>query len=797
MKLLDVKVFRELRELRSQVLTISLVVAGGVGVLIASLTSYASMSGAQSDFYRVYRFGDVFVNLVRAPRDLAAAAAALPGVQTADDRLVHDAIIEIEKDADENTGAADAGDPAVGRFISLPDEGRQKLNRVHLRRGRMPEPYHQSEVLVSEGFAEANGLDPGDLVAAILNGRYRRFLIVGTALSPEYIYAFRGSNPLPDDKHFGIFWVSRRVLEGALDMRGAFNSLSLGLHRDTDTEAVIHALDEMLKPYGGLGAYARKDQGSHVFLSDEIEQLETTAFFIPSIFLGVAAFLINVVIGRLVNKQREQIATLKALGLDNRTIAEHYLKIVGAIVAAGALLGFLLGVWMGREMTEMYRDFYRFPSLAIRFHPSHFLIGGMVAFGAAAAGVMQTLYRTIKQPPAEAMRPPAPPLYRASLGERIGLTKLFGTVGRMIIRNVTLKPIGTGLSVLGLAFAVVILVLGFFFNDMFEYMLGVQFGHIQREDALVSFNKPLPARAVTELQNDPGVIYAEGYRILPIRLYSKHRSREQGLLGLPPNARLRRLIDKDFRVVHLPADGLLLNRGTADRLQAQPGDLLRVEVLEGRRQTFVVKLSATVEEYIGGGAYLRDDILAGLLHEQGTVNQAALHVDALRAAEVYHRLKRVPAVAAVNSRQATLQIFQTEMADMILAFAFILTLFAGVIAFGVVYNTAMVSLSERNREIATMRVLGFTRAEVFQILAGELAFQMTLAIPLGCLLGIWFAYLTISTIDSETLTMPVRVSPKTLVYSAGIVVAAGLLSIAALRRKIQRLDLIGVLKMRE
>ncbi len=795
MNTLDLKAIRDLRELRSQVLTISLVVAAGVGVLIASLTAYASMSAAQENFYGVYRFADVFGDLKRAPIDLVADIARIPGVQTVESRLVHDAILNIISDSPAETGAN--GDPSVGRFVSLPDEGPQLLNRVHLRRGRLPEPYHSGEVLVSEGFAVANGLEPGRSVAAILNGRYRRFLIVGTALSPEYVYAFRGANPMPDDKHFGVFWISRRALAGALDQRGAFNSVCLDLSTAAHVETVIHEVDELLRPYGGLGSYGRKDQGSHTFLSDEIEQLEVQAYFIPGIFLGVAAFLLNVVIGRLVNKQREQVATLKALGFDNLTIAIHYFKIVGIIVTIGTLAGFALGVWMGREMTEMYRDFYRFPSLAIRFHPIQFVVGAFVSYGAAAGGVLNTLWATMRLPPAEAMRPPAPPVYRASIGERLHLTRLFGTVGRMIIRNITLKPVGTGLAIVGLAFAVVILVLGFFFSDMFAQMLYVQYTHIQREDAQVAFNYPVSERAIRELQNQPGVMYAEGYRVLPVRIHGEHRNRETGLLGLPRDARLRQLLDRDFRRLNLPPDGILMNRKLAERIGVRPGEMIRMEVLEGRRPEFQILLSATVEEYIGGGAYIERDYLNRLLKEQGTVNQAALRVDEMAADALYSRLKRFPGIAAVNTRRAAMQIFQETMTKMVLAFAFILTLFACVIAFGVVYNMAMVSLSERNRDIATMRVLGFTRREVFEILAGELLFQMALAIPLGCLLGVWFAHLTIASINTEGLNLPVTINLGTFLMSGGIVFGAGLLSIATLRHRIQTLDLVAVLKMRE
>ncbi|MDL1873487.1 ABC transporter permease [Deltaproteobacteria bacterium PRO3] len=786
MRQLHRKVLRDLWHLKTQVLSIALVLASGIAALVAFLSTQASLKTAQARFYHEGRFADVFADLKRAPLSLAKDLETIPGVVSLETRIVRDFLLDLP----------DRVDSAVGRFISLPDSGEPRLNRLYLRQGRLPDPARDDEVIISEGFATANGFKPGDAIGAIVNGKYKKFQVVGTALSPEYIYAIRGATPIPDDRHFGIFWTPRRGLEAALDMEGSFNSLSLILGPGSSPRDVIARLDRQLLPYGGLGAYDREDQVSHRFLSDEINQQKVMAIAIPLIFLSVAAFLLNVVLSRLVLLQRPQIATLKAVGYADLSISWHYFLLVTAIVILGLAFGIALGVWMGRYLTEMYTDFYHFPIMQFLVPPWLILLACAIAFGAALLGVFQSLRKVFALSPAEGMRPPSPPSFHENAWERLRWVRRLSNTGKMTYRNLTLRPFRTAMGILGVAFAVMVTMIGMFWWDTIHYVIFSQFSLTQREDAEVVFADHQDPAILSELENIPGVMRAEGYRTVPIRLKLGHRQETTALTGYPADAELRVLLNKRRHEVPLPAEGLLLTQLLARKLRAQSGDWIEVEVLEGRRQRWRLPVSGIVDQWIGYAAYMDQRALKDLLHEDW-ISSAALKVDPSGERALQAELKNLPKIAAVNFKDHTVAMFRGSMVRFILVFATALTAFALVIAVGVVYNNARVALSERSWELMSLRVLGFTRAEVFKILGTEMLVQILLALPAGWLLGYAFAALLVKLMHTEAFEIPLIVERSTFAYASSVVLLSGAASAWIIRHRLDRTNLVEALKVRE
>ncbi|HSE12518.1 MAG TPA: ABC transporter permease, partial [Rudaea sp.] len=412
MSALQTKALRDLRHLRGQALAIAFVIAGGIATLVMSQSTYQSLEGTRARFYGDYALADVWASAKRAPNPLAERIAAIPGVQAVQTRLMASATLAV----------ANFDEPVRAQVLSLPKYGGQPLlNKLYLRSGRLPDPEAMRETLVSEAFAEAHRLRPGDHLEATIYGHRQRLDIVGVAISPEFVYQIQPGATFPDFLRFGILWMNTRALEAALDMTDAFNSATLRLRPGADTAAVLDTLDAILARYGGLGAYGRKDQLSNRFLSEELRQLATMARLFPTIFLGVAAFLLNVVLARLIGLQRDQIAILKAFGYANRSIALHYVQIALLIAGAGAVLGVAGGAWLGSVLASVYRDFYRFPFLDYRLSALALATGVAVAFAAAAVGALQSALSSARLPPAEAMRPPAPERYRPALFERMGL----------------------------------------------------------------------------------------------------------------------------------------------------------------------------------------------------------------------------------------------------------------------------------------------------------------------------------------------------------------------------------------
>lgn len=787
MRALNRKLVRDLWHLRGQMVAIALVVACGVAVFVSTRAAYESLRLSRDAYYAEYRFADVFVHLKRAPEALAARLARIPGVAAVQPRIVFDVTLDVP-------GLAE---PATGRLQSIPERRVPILNDLHLRRGRWVEPGRRDEVIVSEAFATANHLEIGDTLGAILNGRWERLRVVGVALSPEYVYEIRGSDIFPDNRRFGVLWMSRDAMGPAFDMDGAFNDVALALAPGASEPAVIAALDRRLERYGGLRAVGRDKWISHRFLSDEIAQNQVFGTVLPAIFLAVAAFLLNLVLSRLVATQRDQIAVLKAFGYRHWTVAAHYLGFAAVAVALGGAVGTAGGIWLGILVNRMYVDFYRFPVLRFEAGPS--VIGPAVAIagGAALLGAWAAARRALALPPAEAMRPEPPPNFHAGPLERAGLRDRLPAPARMILRNLARRPARALAAVVGMAFAVAILIVGRYFVDAIQYLADVQFRLVQRDDVTLGFRDALPERARHALAHLPGVQRAEPFRSVPAELRFGHRSRRVGLTGLDADGELHRLIDERLRPVAVPADGVLLTRKLAEVLDVHTGDQLTVEVLEGSRPRRAVRVAGTVDELIGFNAYMDRRALHRLMREEGGLSGAFLAVEPSAAPTLYGELKRMPAVAGVSIREVALRSFEDTLARSMGIFVTVLVGFACVVAVAIVYNAARIALSERGRELASLRVLGFTRREVAVLLLGEQALLTALAVPLGYLIGYQMCMAIARQYQWELFRLPLVVRFETYAFALLVLLAAALGSAWLVRRRLDRIDLVEVLKTRE
>ena len=790
MKALNRKLLRDLRALWSQALTIALVVASGIGGFITSLSAVESLALARDGFYADAHFADLFASLKRAPDALAAQLAAQPGVaevQTTVEQMVR---VEIPG----------LPDPIIGQLIGIDARRPHSLNRVTLAGGRAlardgaQRSDGSLEVLVSEGFALKRGLKPGSTLSALVNGRQRTLVVVGTALSPEFVFA--GLWGMPDLRGFGIFWMDREALAAAYDMNGAFNRIAIRLAPGASEEGVIDALSRSLEPWGGRQIVGRADQTSHAMLDNEIKEQRVLGTVLPAIFLGVAAFLLNVVVSRLVATQREQIAALKALGYPNRDIAAHYLALVMLIVAAGLVLGVAVGKQLGTFFTALYAEFFFFPRFEHHIAPWLLLVSIGITVATAVAGTLNAILATVRLAPAQAMRPPAPGRYRRTLLERLGIQAI-GPALRMILRNIERRPLRSALSVAGVAAAVAIVVLGNFFRDAIEYIVDAQFNVAMRSDVAVWMVEPGDDRVRLDLARLPAVTQVESTRFVPVVLHHGHRSERSLIRGYEGRAMLYRVVDAENRATLLDGRGLVITDRLADKLDLRVGETVRVEVLEGRPRSVELTVGATVREMMGLNAYMERGALNRALGDGDLASGFVLAVERGHEDALLEAIKALPRVAGAFSKATMLRNMQEISARNVRIMSTILTAFAVVIAVGVVYNNARIALAERGWELASLRVLGFTRAEVSALLLGELALLIAVALPLGMGLGFALVHLISALLASDQFYFPVVIQPRTYAWAALAVLAAGVVSALVVRRRIDELDMVAVLKTRE
>jgi putative ABC transport system permease protein len=787
MRALQKKMFRELGRLKAQIASIALVLASGIVCFTSMRGTSGVLGDAVANFYDRYRFGHVFAHLERAPETVARRIEQLPGVEKTETRLAVDVTVPIEG----------MPRPAYGRMLSLPGGRQPAVNALQLQRGRLPEAGKDDEVVLLDAFAQAHGLAPQQRVPVVINGKERSLRIVGVALSPEFIYSIRPGALVDDPKRHAVLWMDRSALASAFELSGAFNDVSLRLAPDASEAGVRAALDRLLAPYGGTGSIDRKDQLSNRIVTQELGQLNMLSTMVPAVFLGVTMFLVHLVLGRLIRLQRPEIATLKAVGYSNRDVGLHYLGLVLVVLFPGGVLGLAGGLWLGRVMLGLYGQLFRIPNLS--FHFSASLVGSaFIASGlAAVAGALGAVRSAVRLPPAEAMQPPAPARYRQGLVERLGLKAVAGTSGMMIVREVGRRPFRTLLSSFGIAGAISLMILGRFgLDSLIAYFEGT-YGREQRQDVSVMFVRPVAPRVVGELGRLPGVIAAEGLRAVSIRVRHGHHARDSVLMGMPESATLPHLVARGGSEIAVPPDGIVLTKTLSDVLGAHIGDRPEIELREGTRRTVRPLVVGTVDDTVGLTVYAQSGLLAELERDNGAISSVLLRVDPRKTDTVYDRLRRSPEIIDATDTRADMHRLLDMNASFMNVWTAISIALSASIVFGVVYNNARIGLAARSRDLASLRVLGFTRGEISLVLLGTQAIEVALALPLGLWGGTAWARLFMSSVDQETFRWAVVIAPSTYFFSIAVAVLAASGSALWVRRNLDNLDLVSALKARE
>ena len=760
--------------------------ASGVATLLISVGAYQSLTETRRTYYERQRFAHVFAEVERAPRSLLTEIKNIPGIAEVEVRLAKSALLDI----------AGFDLPAIAAILSIPASGAPRLNSLYLRAGRLPEAERSDEVAVSEGFAIAHGFQPGSTFSAILNGKKRSLTISGLVLSPEFIYSIGPGDLMPDDKRFAVIWMPEGAEAAAFNLEGAFSSLSVRLMAGAKEAEVIRAIDNLLEPFGGTGAYGRKDQLSHAFLNAELEQLETMSRILPPIFLLVTAFLINMILTRLIALEREQIGLLKALGYSNLTIAGHYAKLTALIGIVGLVLGYVGGTALGQGMTQLYAEFFRFPFLVFYSGTNTYVIAGVVSFAAIFLGGARAIHAAMRLAPAVAMRPPTPPNYRRLWG--VGsLMRYFSQLSKMVVRYITRWPLRSATSILGISFAVALLVSSMFAVDLIDWMIDTTFHRTDRQDATLQFSAKRPERALENISKLPGVLRVEPFRSTQVVLTHSHFSKRAVIVGKTEAMDLSRVLDLSLNPVSLPKSGLVLGEALADLLHVRRGDMVEVAFVEKGRRKVELPVSDVIQSYLGLAAYMDISALNRALGDGHVISGASLSFDSGQSRAFFAAIKKIPTVMGVAFQGISLQTFRQTVARNIAMTSSVYIALAVVIAFGVAYNSARIQFSERARELASLRVLGFTNAEVSRVLLSEFVIFALVAIPFGWLLGYGLAYAVVVGFESELYRIPLIINRATYAKAGLIVLAAVGLSAAIVRRRVDHLDLVRVLKTRD
>ncbi|MEL7491487.1 MAG: FtsX-like permease family protein [Pseudomonadota bacterium] len=784
---LDRKLLRDLWRVKGQAAAIIFVIGAGIALFVMSSGMMRALDETMRVYYERQRFADIYAPAKRAPNSLLAEIRTLNGVAGAEGRIRGAGLVALPN--------VDA--PISASVISYDMGAAAPINRIHLVDGRMLRPGYHNEILLLDSFAKAHDLGPGDDLAITMYGVRHTFQIVGLALSPEFIYALPPGDFVIDDARFAVLWTSRETMEAAFDLDGAFNEAILVISRDAREALLIDQLDKLLSTYGATGAYARADQLSNRFLVEELAQLRTMGRVMPPIFLAVAIFLLNIVITRLVQTEREQIGLLKAYGYTDREVGAHYFKFVAVIAMGGAIVGWLGGLYLGQLIAGVYQKYFHFPFLLFEPEFRTFWLALVFSNVAAIAGAFAAIRGAVTLSPAVAMRPPAPPKFKRGAAAARYIFNFLDQPSRMIVRRLSRQPVRAVLTTVGIGAAMGLSVMMRFNTDATDYMIDVSFNVIDRSDVFVSFVEPLSEKAVYELYAIDGVAYVEPFRASSV-MFSHDRIEHLGsITGLPDNPVLNRAVDKNLRTVDIDGAGLVLSEQLAEMLNVKIGDTIAVDVREGRRPQLTIPVTGMVEALIGTPAYMTTDALNQQLKEPGRISGAYLKIDPAMRDQVYDELKNIPKIAGVSLRREAYENFQKMIDEGPGTFRSIMTVFAIIIAAGVVYNGARIAFIERHHDLASLRVLGFTKIETGYVLLGELFLLAIFALPIGAVFGyLLWSYLA-DTLSTELYQIPTIYREDGLGYAAIIVLLSAIAAGAFVQRDVNKLDIASALKARE
>lgn len=786
MEALDRKLLRDFRRLWSQFLAISLVLAAGVAVLLMSFGMSRALEETRAAYYERNRFADIFVDVNRAPSTMRNIVRDIDGVAAVEARVTTYATLDIPAKID----------ATVAFVVSLPENGTQ-LNQPTLNLGNWPDATDTDAVVLNAPFGEANDLWPGDTFTVTLNGTKRSLTVTGWALSPEFIYTIGPGSLIPDDEDFGILWMPEEALSAALDRTGAFNNLAIKLRPGTRIEPVIDTLDVLLEPYGALGAIDRTEQVSNAFIDAEITQLRTLAYTLPPIFLGITIFLVNMVMGRIVALERAEIGLLKALGYSDAAILMHYLLLAGIVGMVGVTLGYAAGSWLSFQLAQLYGEFLKFPYLIYSVSWNTYVVAGLLGLIAAGTGAARAAWTAARLAPATAMSPPAPPNFGTSWIDRALHALRASQPTMMIVRSIIRWPVRAGLSILGMALAVGILVSSNFFPDALDLIIDTAFYQSNRQHAALFFNDEVDESVVIDVSRLPGVLQAEGQEVVTAVLKHKHYSKRTTIEARRPGMNLSRVVSTTGEVVDAPPGGLMLSERLASQLGASLGDVIEVKFLGVHQGIHMLPVTGLVTQFFGLGAYMDQATADQLFQQDPRVSIVNVTLDTSQNEAFQNSLKDLPRLAGRAMLAENRAGFEETISQSILITTTIYAILGTLITVGVAYNGARIQLSERASELASLRILGFTRAEVGFVLVGEIMLLALLAQPLGWWIGWGIAKMLTESYTSDLYSIPLVVTPSTFASASLIVLTSAFLSVLIVRRRLDGINLVSVMKTRE
>lgn len=792
MGILDRKLLRDIWRSWHMLLAVSAIIAVGIGCFVGMLSAARNLEYARSSYYSSCRLADIWLDLKKAPAEEVKRLAMVPGISEIRERIQFQVLLDL----------ADTEKPIGTMVLSLPDEEEPVINNIIIRTGTYFTHGRPNEVIISEKFARARNIRPGDTIPAILNNQRKELIVVGTAISAEFVYMVSPGSMVDDPGSYGLMYIKRSFAEDTFGFNGACNSVVGLLAPEARQEAarILDILSDRLEPYGVFAALPRAEQFSPLILDGEMKQLNNMAFIFPSFFLVVAALLLNVLMVRLAEQQRTVIGTLKAIGYENRALMIHFLKFAASAGLAGGIFGCLFGYWLAGVTTRMYVEYFTFPQLTNSFYPALLLAGMSVSIVFSMLGTLKGINHIMRLEPAEAMRPAAPPVGGAVFLEKIHLFwQLLDVQWQMILRGLLRRKGRTAVAVFSAAMGSSIVVLTFGFVDSMDEMVHLQFERLLRSDYHLTFQDEMSFSTFDEIRRLPGLIHAEPVFIVPCTFQVRNHSKRGAIMGIIRQGELTTPTNEHGDPVPLPSAGLLMTDRMMKRLEIVAGDSVDILPVKGERRTLTLPVVQGISSMVGLMVYAEYNWLNKVLGKEKVISEVrvlAAH-GAAEKRKLMDKVRAMPGLEVLTDLGEQKQALNYQLDRAMRSSAVIMILFAAVIFFGAILNGTLIAISERSREMATFRTMGYYEGEVARLFLRENMVTNVFGTLVGLPLGYGLLIGSMQMFVTDAYSFPAKLDTVSYFYTVGLAILFVLLSQGIVRRTLRKQNWVEALSLKE
>ncbi len=781
---LNRKLVRDLLAAKTQFGAVVAIIAIGIISFVAVYESYQNLYLSSEHSYEILSMGDYWITIDQLPERAARDMEGIPGI-AAIGRVVGEARVDLD---------LESGRRVEAHIVSLPATDRPHINDVEVLTGEYFSPGDKRELLLDTRFAEHHGLEPGDWITLERAGVSATFQIVGIAVSPEYIWIAKSMQELfATPETYGVMFMPHGRAEAFFDMRGKVNEISLRVAEGADEDEAIDSIRDILRGNGikritittnddietatrkidvaqGVRTahiVPREDQISHATLTMELDAFEQMAVLFPMLFLVVAALATYVLLSRLVESQRIQIGLMRALGYSRLKILSHYVGFALVAGILGSVIGALVGHGLARAMTELFIGFFHIPHVEIQPQWSVVGIGVIIGTVVPVLGGIIPAWTTMRLHPAEAMRPPAPPIGRRTPIEiLLPFIPRLPSAFKLPLRNSFRNPRRTLFMAFGVMAATAMILVSMSFVNMMDHMFA-QIEQGANYDIRLIYSGVGSTSTTKFVGNHAQVENSESLLERPYRLRLDDASIVTAIMGMHSGTDMYRLFHEDGSPAKVPEEGMLLTTAIRDDLKAEVGDVIRLEPLIGTVAEKEITVVGIVDEFMGGRAYVSLEEAQRLFDLPGSATGALVRFYGEPDARTMERIYNIPEVATVETSAALIDFYQDQM-EFFWAFVGIMLAMSFGLGIAIVFNGVTVNVLERRREIAIMRAVGMGDRQLAKMITIENLGIGTLGILLGLPLGYEIANAFMSQVaaDAEGFAF------TAIIYTSSYVIAA-------------------------